>query len=118
MRDEFDAKWIALRTRFVGRLSERMADIELLGTDCASVDPRDALKTLFHIVHSLAGSAATFGFEELASVAREAETSIESAMMNAPPLASATAAHMADTLRQLTGVAATVVAASSRGGRP
>ena len=118
MRDEVDAKWRALRTRFIARLPERIADIELHGAACASGDPRDALKTLFHIAHNLAGSGATFGFDQLASAAREAEASIETAMKSAPPLAAATAAHMADSLRHLTGVAASAVAAHSPGDRP
>ena len=118
MLEEFDAKWMVLRTRFIARLPERVADIKHHGADCAGADSRDALTALFHIVHSLAGSAATFGFDELACAAREAETSIESAMKSAPPPTAATAAHMADSLRQLTDVAASVLASSSQGGQP
>ena len=119
MRDEVDAKWMALRSRFIARLPERIADIELLRAGCASAGPQAALKTLFHIVHNLNGSGATFGFDELARAARKAENCIEIAMKNAPTLddalADTTAAHMHNELRQLTAVAASIVAKSSHG---
>ena len=112
-KDEFDAKWMALRARFIARLPERMAEIGIHWAACANGDPRDALKTLFHITHSLAGSGATFGFDQLSRAAREAETSIESAMTSGPPLDGAALARTADALRQLT-----LVAASLTGSRP
>ena len=112
MHDEFDAKWIALRSRFLARLPERMTDVELRWADCASGNPKDALKTLFHIAHNLSGSAATFGFDELARAAQKAEIGIESAMKTAPPLDGATAGRVANELRQLIAIAASVVATS------
>lgn len=112
MRDEFDAKWMALRTGFIARLPRYMADIELHLAACASEDWRNALTALFHIAHNLAGSGATFGFDALARAARKAEIRIETAIKSATPLDGATTAPITRALRRLTRVAGSVIAAS------
>ena len=72
---EFDEKWQALLQRFVARLVERMRAIGdawhkvQSGADTGG----SARIVLFHEVHSLSGSGATFGFEELSAAARRLE---------------------------------------------
>lgn|GEM_PF-3023104 len=72
---EFDEKWQALLQRFVARLVERKRAMGEAwykvqsGADAGG----NARNVLFHEVHSLSGSGATFGFEELSAVARRLE---------------------------------------------
>ena len=75
---EFDEKWQQLKTRFMERLVVRFSDMDVAWSALAK-DPRDlsALSALFHLVHSLAGSGATFGFEALSERARELEPVID-----------------------------------------
>lgn len=76
---EFDEKWQALLQRFVARLEKRMQmisdawDAMHNGADAHA----SARSVLFHEVHSLAGSGATFGFEELSVVARRLEPLVD-----------------------------------------
>ncbi len=77
--EEFDQQWVALKMRFVKRLSERNAKIHgawqrlIQGDD----DEGSAHSVLFHEVHSLAGSGATFGYEELSNTARTLEMLVD-----------------------------------------
>ncbi len=75
---EFDEKWQQLKARFMERLVVRFADIDrawkMLGE---KPDDLEALSDLFHLVHSLAGSGATFGFEALSERARQLEPLID-----------------------------------------
>jgi chemotaxis protein histidine kinase CheA len=71
---EFDEKWQQLKARFKERLVVRFADINTAWTTLTrEPDNLAALSALFHLVHSLAGSGATFGFERLSERARELE---------------------------------------------
>ena len=71
---EFDEKWQQLKARFQERLVVRFSDMDVawaaLKQDSADLA---ALSALFHLVHSLAGSGATFGFETLSERARQLE---------------------------------------------
>jgi len=78
----FDARWQELRERFVERLAERAAAIHESSqaiADGRAGDPDSELRhsrarhALYHEVHSLAGSGATFGFGELSRAARALE---------------------------------------------
>ena len=75
---EFDEKWQQLKARFKERLVVRFSDMDVAWA-ALEQDPADlpALSALFHLVHSLAGSGATFGFESLSERARELEPLID-----------------------------------------
>ncbi|MFW5827542.1 MAG: diguanylate cyclase [Alkalispirochaeta sp.] len=83
-----------LSVQFRSGLSEKLAEIRGLWTRSANGDV-DALRALRYRVHRLAGSAATFGFEDLTDRARAAEERIEQ------DLASEDRALRADTVRAL-----------------
>lgn len=76
---EFDQKWQALRERFVARLGVRLRSIETSwGPVRSGQDPVGSSRSaLFHHIHSLAGSGATFGFIKLAQAARVIEVPID-----------------------------------------
>ena len=75
---EFEEKWQQLKARFVERLVVRFADIDLAWTKLGEKpDDQEALSDLFHLVHSLAGSGATFGFQALSERARQLEPVID-----------------------------------------
>ncbi len=75
---EFDEKWQQLKERFVQRLVVRFADIDRAWASLGKQpDDMEALSDLFHLVHSLAGSGATFGFEALSECARQLEPVID-----------------------------------------
>jgi chemotaxis protein histidine kinase CheA len=75
---EFDEKWQQLKARFKERLVVRFSDMDVAWSALVQ-DPADlsALSALFHLVHSLAGSGATFGFESLSERARQLEPLID-----------------------------------------
>ncbi len=75
---EFDEKWQQLKQRFKERLVVRFHDMDVAWSTLQQ-DPADppALSALFHLVHSLAGSGATFGFEALSARARQLEPLID-----------------------------------------
>jgi hypothetical protein len=76
---EFDARWQELRARFIERLVRRMAAIReswavmQTGGDASGA----ARSTLFHEIHSLSGSGATFGYTALSDVARALEPHVD-----------------------------------------
>ena len=73
-----DAKWQALRDRFVERLTVRFTAMREAWSAIRDGDAGDASwSTFFHEVHSLAGSGATFGYEELSETARCLEKIID-----------------------------------------
>lgn len=76
---EFDRRWHELRNRFVERLVVRMQAIRGAWAVLRSgSDPRgEARKVLFHQVHSLSGSGATFGFTGLSDAARALEPLVD-----------------------------------------
>lgn len=112
--DEFDAKWSALRALFIARLPARIAEVERLRIACVGAAPQDAASALFHLVHSLAGTGATFGFDELAATARLVETAIEALIEPAPDRSptpvEALHAQLATTVTLLAEVAADIAA--------
>ena len=71
-----------LRDGYAARLPEKLGQIELLWNvvshSARASWPEDALFTLHRLVHSLAGSGATFGFPELSLHARRAEIELKS----------------------------------------
>ena len=70
-----------LRDGYADRLPDKLAQVESLWSivsQSARADwPEDALFTLHRLVHSLAGSGATFGFPELSLHARRAEIELK-----------------------------------------
>jgi chemotaxis protein histidine kinase CheA len=78
---EFEQKWRELRDRFVVRLEERQRVIQTAWSCVSSGKDEDgeARSTLFHQIHSLAGSGATFGFIELSAAARVLEPTLDPA---------------------------------------
>jgi chemotaxis protein histidine kinase CheA len=71
---EFDSKWQALKKRFEERLVARFEVIDRAWQELTTFpNDEEALSTLFHQVHSLAGSGATFGYDELSASARALE---------------------------------------------
>ncbi len=70
-----------LREGYVARLPDKLVQIESLWNIVSTTErvgwPEDALFTLHRLVHSLAGSGATFGFPELSLHARRAEIELK-----------------------------------------
>jgi len=83
---DFDEKWRELRGRFLGRLDERARSIGLAWIEVRNGrDPDGAAQSaLFHQIHSLSGSGATFGFAELSAAARRVEPLVDPARRPAP----------------------------------
>jgi chemotaxis protein histidine kinase CheA len=83
--DSFDARWQELKARFIERLIARLAAIRhswaivsaasaaRLSGDGPAPATEEALSTLFHEIHSLSGSGATFGYQSLSNAARAIE---------------------------------------------
>jgi len=70
-----------LRTYFAARLPVRLGEIEAawretVRQDWSGVDA-EALRRFHRLVHSLAGSGATFGYPEVSRAARELERFVE-----------------------------------------
>ncbi len=78
---DFDDKWRMLRQRFITRLEERERNIQAAWTEVrACRDPEGTARSLlFHQIHSLSGSGATFGFAALSAAARVIEPLIDPA---------------------------------------
>jgi chemotaxis protein histidine kinase CheA len=75
---EFDSKWQELKRRFEERLVNRFEVIDQAWQKLSALpSDEEALSTLFHQVHSLAGSGATFGYDELSQSARVVEPLID-----------------------------------------
>ncbi|RYX83279.1 diguanylate cyclase [bacterium] len=70
-----------LREGYAAKLPEKLTQIEslwqIVGNEARDQWPDDALFTLHRLVHSLAGSGATFGFPELSLHARRAEVELK-----------------------------------------
>jgi chemotaxis protein histidine kinase CheA len=75
---EFEGKWQELKKRFEEKLVGRFQAIDMAWQALTSrPDDEQALSALFHQVHSLAGSGATFGYEDLSSLSRGLEPLID-----------------------------------------
>jgi len=76
---DFDDKWRLLRQRFIARLRERERNIRNAWEQVQSGRDGDgaARNLLFHQIHSLSGSGATFGCDELSVAARRIEPMID-----------------------------------------
>lgn len=76
---QFDPKWQALKARFVNGLTDRVAAMRRAWQVIESSEGADeaARNALFHQVHSLAGSGATFGYDELTVAARALEPALD-----------------------------------------
>lgn len=74
-----------LSGRFVKDLPHRLDEIRIL-TEQATEGDVESLRELLQHMHKLAGSATTFGFEELTGRARRAEQRIERDLSEHPPV--------------------------------
>lgn len=93
-----------LRRYFAHRLPARVSEIET-ARDAA----RDAgwgnepLRTFHRLAHSLAGTAATFGFPEVSAVSRQLESLLQSALDGGSPPETAEVEGLLSRLRDLAG---------------
>ncbi len=75
-----------LRDGYAAKLPDKLTQIELLWQTIRLKEraqwPEEAMFTLHRLVHSLAGSGATFGFPELSLHARRAETELKTLAAN------------------------------------
>ena len=91
-----------LRQYFASRLPVRVSEVE-----AAADAARDAglaegpLRTFHRLAHSLAGTGATFGFDEVSAAARELEDLLASALDAGAPPESAAVAGLLSRLRGL-----------------
>ena len=69
---EFDARFAALRERFLARSVGDLAIIEAALADLDEADREELRRT----VHRLAGAAGTFGYAELSRLAGEADDAL------------------------------------------
>jgi chemotaxis protein histidine kinase CheA len=75
---EFDSKWQELKRRFEERLVNRFEIIDHAWQKLSALpSDEEALSMLFHQVHSLTGSGATFGYDELSRSAQAIEPLID-----------------------------------------
>lgn len=81
--DDFQHKLQLLNDLFASRLQERFAILDQAMQLCLDdVSQREPLDELHRLLHSLAGSAGTFGFEALGLRAREIERRIVALIAN------------------------------------
>ncbi len=91
-----------LRAAFVGRLPSRFAEIRsLIDRLAAHAHGPSDLETLHRLVHSITGSAGTFGFPELSNAARQLEGRLVLLMRGGPPASAAAWQEMGDSVDRL-----------------
>lgn len=71
-----DSEVAAITARFASRLPERIGEIERAWADLGDGDG-DAAAMLRIVVHRLAGSASSFGYEKIGDIARDLERLLE-----------------------------------------
>lgn len=77
MENDFTDALASLREQFVGQLDSRVAAIrEAFGRLDPAAWQRDEAEVLHRIVHSLTGSAGTFGMQSVSDMARELEAAL------------------------------------------
>jgi len=77
--DEFKRMMAALSAEFREGLSERIAGIdELWRRTTEGVNPVESMGELLKALHTLAGSAGTFGLDEVGNTAATAESCLQS----------------------------------------
>lgn len=75
--DDFQKKLQDLNALFAAKLGERFATIERVLQRCLDdVSNGESVDELHRLLHSLAGSAGTFGFEALGQDARKIENQV------------------------------------------
>ncbi len=89
--EELERKINVIRGSFAGKLAGRLLDIKQAAKDLRQAETpaaaETARKTLNLIAHSLAGSAATFGFPEISQVAAKIEAATEPEQISSDDLA-------------------------------
>jgi HPt (histidine-containing phosphotransfer) domain-containing protein len=80
--EDFETAFRRLRTAYKGRLEECIQTFEKVMSLSEGLD-RSQVETVFMLAHKLAGSAATLGFENVSTVAYEAEREF-APLMNLP----------------------------------
>jgi HPt (histidine-containing phosphotransfer) domain-containing protein len=78
---EFEARYQALRNRFLLRCAEDLAKLEAAAVDLTAAEPQALRLT----VHRLAGASGTFGFPELGAIAGEADDALITGPAGAGP---------------------------------
>jgi len=73
MMDDLQAKMRKMRERYVGRLRTESARLEQLVRSLDQSDGGAALEEIERLAHGLAGSAGTFGFDEVGTHAARLE---------------------------------------------
>ncbi len=83
---EIDPRFAALQARYRASLADKHADIEqawqALSADCGDTVSQAAL---LGILHRLAGSAESYGFDELGRIAAQLDRQLEPIRGNADP---------------------------------
>lgn len=110
---DIQAKLQALRTAYAAQLPERIADIEAswraLGDACATPEP---LHELHRKLHSMAGSAGTFGLPALGEAARSIEQRLKAWLKDSAQLPPAERGAITDGIAHLWRLAEVPHAAS------
>ena len=97
---ELERKLAEVRQAYVEKLPLRLEDIRAHFEQARAGDP-DAFATLHRLVHSLTGSAGTFGFHDLSMLARVIERSIKAQLSQANSLGTSDAQRLASKLGEL-----------------
>jgi HPt (histidine-containing phosphotransfer) domain-containing protein len=83
---DIEAKLEALKQKYVGKLGDRVEEINRQWDDLKSGDNwTDALEELITLVHKLAGSAGMYGHRALGEAASVLETALEEGAKNGFP---------------------------------
>jgi HPt (histidine-containing phosphotransfer) domain-containing protein len=78
MNLSFEERFEALRREWRGQLPQRLQEIQSKLAACrAAPDDTEGLRDLHRMLHTLAGSAGTFGLDALGARAREIEHAID-----------------------------------------
>jgi HPt (histidine-containing phosphotransfer) domain-containing protein len=89
-----------LSSEYRDRLPARMAEVQRL----SGLDDEESLVVLRRELHTLAGSASTFGLPELTLAARAAEQQLDAVLDHKAPLDRARFQTLLDSVRQAAGV--------------
>ncbi len=95
----------ALRAAYASGLPEKMNGIQSAWALAQKDWSKENLRALYRHIHTLAGSGATFGFEKLSDVARDAELYLQGLLENALPPAREHIVHMGALIAEIARVA-------------
>jgi diguanylate cyclase (GGDEF)-like protein len=80
-----EAQWSALRTDYLLRIPRKIADLRALWAQTLSLWTTDAIQSTYRLAHSIAGSGATYGLEQLSVAAHTLELRLQTLLDHGGP---------------------------------